>query len=63
MSELLTPSELAERLKVSHATIAKWRKRGIIPAICINPVTYRFEFESVVRALQERSGQKDEAAK
>lgn len=58
-TELLTPSELADRLKVSTPTVTKWRRARTIPAIRINSTTYRFEFGAVVQALREKS----EAAK
>jgi excisionase family DNA binding protein len=53
--ELLTPNELANRLKVTTATVTTWRRRGTIPAIRINATTYRFCFEDVLAALRARS--------
>jgi excisionase family DNA binding protein len=52
MEELLTPGELADRLKVTPATITNWRRRGTIPAIRINATTYRFDFSDVLSALR-----------
>jgi excisionase family DNA binding protein len=54
-TELLTPAELAERLKVQTQTITNWRRRSIIPAIRINATTYRFCFEDVLNALRDKS--------
>jgi excisionase family DNA binding protein len=54
--ELLKPFELAERLKVSRATITKWRRSGRIPTIKINATVYRFDYAEVVAALRRNGG-------
>lgn len=51
---LLKPSELAENLKVSTATVTKWRRAGLIPSIKINATVYRFDYLEVVAALRAR---------
>jgi excisionase family DNA binding protein len=33
--ELQTRKEVAEKLRVSYPTLAKWRKLGILPAVVI----------------------------
>jgi excisionase family DNA binding protein len=51
-TELLTPGELADRLKVTRATITKWRKLGRIPFLRVNATVYRFDYEAVLEALR-----------
>ena len=54
-TELLTPEELADRLKISTATVTNWRRTGVIPFIRINSTTYRYEFSEVLQSLRTRS--------
>jgi excisionase family DNA binding protein len=42
MSELLTTSEVCERLRVTRQTVWRWRKAGLLPAIVIGG-TVRFK--------------------
>lgn len=51
-AELLTPGELAQRLKVTRATVTRWRRAGRIPAIRINQAVYRFDYENVLNTLR-----------
>jgi len=53
-SELLRPFELAERLKVSTATITKWRRAGRIPAIQVNATVFRYDYTEVLQALRRK---------
>jgi len=46
--ELLTPKELAARLKVSPSTLRHWRKKGKGPPVLrVGPSTYRYSVEAV----------------
>jgi len=47
--ELLTADELAQKLKVTAATVANWRHRGVIPSIQINASTIRYSFPMYLR--------------
>jgi predicted site-specific integrase-resolvase len=52
MSDILTSSQLAQRLQVKPQTIRRWYKRGLIPAL--RRITFRpilFDFEEVRKAL------------
>lgn len=57
--ELLTTAELAERMKVTSETIARWRRRGRIPYIRINSTTLRHEYAAVVEALRTASNKSE----
>ena len=52
---LLTPQELAERLRVTPSTITSWRRRGTIPFIKVNSTVYRFDYAEVVSTLRTRT--------
>lgn len=52
MPELLTVHELATRLRLRPATIKKWVKEGLIPAIRPSPKVLRFDWTEVRQALQ-----------
>ena len=54
-NELITTAELADRLRVTSATVVKWRRQGIIPALRINATTYRFDPNDVLAALRART--------
>ena len=61
MTDLLTAAELAERLRVKTGTVSEWVRRGVIPAIRINPKVIRFDFDAVVSALKDGDKPKAEA--
>lgn len=61
--ELLTASEVAERLRVSKDTIRLWTQDGILPAIRINQKIVRYDFAEVVRSLRKRSERHDAGGK
>ena len=50
--ELLTPDDVAGRLKVSRSTVQEWARTGKIPEIKISPKIRRFDFDAVVTALK-----------
>jgi predicted site-specific integrase-resolvase len=50
--ELLKAEELGARLKVSKGTVTRWRKAGLVPAICIGRAVYRYDFHAVLEALR-----------
>ena len=60
MDRLLTQSEVADALKVSYATVGRWKKAGIIvPAIQIGKIA-RFDLDEVKDALEARHNPEDE---
>lgn len=56
---LLTPAELAARLKVTQKTIRNWHLQGRIPAAVAVGRVIRFDGEEVAEALRQeaRNGQ------
>ena len=55
VSELITKTELAKRLKVSTRTIDLWVNENRIPKIKINS-SARFDWNDVLDALKEQNG-------
>jgi excisionase family DNA binding protein len=55
MGDLLTTSQLAERLQVSKDTILGWARSGVIPEIRISAKVRRFSLDDVVKAIRERA--------
>ncbi|MFC1479160.1 hypothetical protein ACFL6F_01050 [Planctomycetota bacterium] len=53
--ELLSAKELGERLSVSPLTVARWGREGLIPQVKLSRKTIRYDFESVIEALQKAS--------
>ena len=54
-TELLTVTELADRLKVKPETIRGWATARLIPVIRVNPKVLRFDYEDVMAALRRRA--------
>ena len=55
MSELLTPAEMAQRLRVSKRTLQLWTREGRIPSVRISAKVIRYDPETVTSALTERA--------
>ena len=55
MSELLDARELAERLRVTPATIHAWHRRGWIPCLRAGRRPVLFDLAAVEKALKERA--------
>jgi excisionase family DNA binding protein len=54
-AELITAEQLAERLKVSPYTVRLWSKEGKIPTIWLSRTVRRFDYATVLAAVQERT--------
>ena len=60
MDRLLTQSEVADALKVSYATVGRWKKAGfIVPAIQIGKIA-RFDLDDVKDAIEARHNEEEE---
>jgi predicted site-specific integrase-resolvase len=55
MSRLLTPQELAVELRVTPATVLRWRREGLIPSEVATDKVVRFDLESVRAALKKEA--------
>jgi len=55
MSGLLNARQLAERLKVTPATIHAWHRRGWIPCLRAGRRPVLFDLEEVLQALRQRA--------
>lgn len=55
MSELLDARELADRLRVTPATIHAWHRRGWIPCLRAGHRPVLFDLAAVEKALKERA--------
>ena len=55
MSELLDARELADRLRVTPATIHAWHRRGWIPCLRAGHRPVLFDLAAVEKALQKRA--------
>jgi predicted site-specific integrase-resolvase len=54
MSELVDAKELADRLKVTPATIHVWHRRGWIPCLRAGRRPVLFDVEAVEKTLRKR---------
>ncbi len=55
MSEVMGAKELAERLRVTAATIHAWHRRGWIPAMQAGRRPVLFDATKVIAALEHRA--------
>ena len=62
MGELLTTSQLAERLQVSKDTIREWARNGVIPEIRISAKVRRFSLDDIVKAFRDRTPSREASA-
>ena len=59
MSDLLDARQLAERLRVTPATIHAWHRRGLIPGLRATRRPVLFELAEVEAALRARAARYD----
>lgn len=59
---LITPAELAERLRVSVAHLANWRYRGVGPKFVKMGKLVRYQESAVEEWLQDNTHQQTEEA-
>ena len=52
-SELLTPVELADRLRISARTVKVWTREGRIPVIRVGAKVLRYELQAVLAVLRK----------
>ncbi len=55
MADLLTATEMAERLRIRPSTIQLWARNGFIPALRITGKVVRFDPVEVERALRKQA--------
>lgn len=51
--ELLTVSQLAERLHLRPRTVQTWVRKGLIPSVKLSAKVVRFEWKQVLTALRD----------
>lgn len=56
--ELLTTAEVAERLRVSTVTVARWVKKGQLDAVQLPGGTLRFKESDIAAIVDGRGGKR-----
>jgi excisionase family DNA binding protein len=54
-TELLTVSQLADRLHLCPRTVQSWARKGRIPAVKLSAKVVRFDWQEVLTALRNQS--------
>ncbi len=49
---LATPQEVADEFRTTKATVLRWQREGVIPAVVAVGKVYRFDMEAVRAALK-----------
>jgi len=57
---LLTSAEAAKMLRVSHSTITRYVRLGLLDAVRLPSGQYRIRLEDVEKLLQRQSDQEDD---
>ena len=60
MSQFLTAKELAERLRVTPATVLTWHRRGWIPSLQAGRRPVLFDEPAVMETLKQRSARRED---
>lgn len=60
--ELLTATEVADKLRVKTRTVREWTRRRAIPAIRVSHKTVRYDLEEVLAALRHETETETERA-
>jgi excisionase family DNA binding protein len=60
-TELLTVSQLAERLHVRPRTVQSWARQGRIPTVKLSSKVVRFDWQAVLTVIRDRSTRQEVA--
>jgi excisionase family DNA binding protein len=59
---LLTPSEVAERLRAPESTVRCWVARGVLPVTRLSERVWRVDADALEQWIAARSGPADDLA-